>query len=226
MSKVEINVDKVVKEIRKRLKPSGWDDKLCRYLMSYDFKYIIESLADDKKYNGHFVPAIKDMFTWLYECPVNEIKVAMLIDVDIKNNFSANVGIPMSNENGMPNELHKKIHKSLPGTESVGGAKGNYKHWCNQGVLMIPLACTVRLYGTPHYKIWKPFIGYLVETINIDYPEVPWISIGRKATQMTSSVVTTENKYSVDFYPEFNVNNCWENVNNILKKQSKPEIKW
>jgi len=216
-----INVEKIIEELKKRLEPSGWSAALWMWWISPEFRSIIEALAEDRQYNGNFVPAVKDMLSWMYECPYEKVSVLMLVDLDNKNLFNNNTGIPLHDNSKTLNRLQKDILKTLPEKKTTL----DIVSWCNQGVLIMPMSCTTRMYGTPHYKIWKPFVAYMLNKINNTLPDIPCIHIGTRTNSMIDSLATDKKVY-VSTTPELNTRDCWNRVNEWIKENNQTPIVW
>jgi uracil DNA glycosylase len=216
-----INTEKIIEELKKRLQPSGWSDALWMWWISPEFKSIIEALDEDRVFNGKFVPAAKDMFSWLYECPYDSVSVLMLVDTDNKNLFNNNTGIPLYDKSNNMSKLQKQLLGSLPEKRETL----NVGSWCNQGVLIMPMSCTTRMYGTPHYKIWKPFVAYMLNKMNTAKSEIPCIHIGTRTTSVIE-LLETDKKIYVSTYPELNTRDCWNRTNEWIKENNQTPIIW
>ena len=54
-----VNITDVQTKVYEKLKPSGWGDKLKTFIMSDDFKSILEKLLTEAREGKRFTPVIK-----------------------------------------------------------------------------------------------------------------------------------------------------------------------
>lgn len=214
---MDINVAEIRKKISDRLRPSGWRQVLGNFLDGPDMIYIIEQLLEIKRQGEYFTPIAKDMFRFLEMCPVERVKVIVLIDV-LNNAIRKNTGIPLE---GMKTSkvavsIYNTIeHKHIP----------DIQDWCKQGVLMVPVSPTTLVDSESNRDIWRSWTSYLVTKLSEQYPEAPVIMIGKKAYKLAPFIKSSYKSMFV-LWPKVNSRNCWNWANAILKSQNQTEIRW
>jgi len=227
-------IKEIVGKINKKLEKSGWYEKMRLYLISEEFSGIVEKLKkfvdEDKR---RFTPQLSIAFKWMELCPVDKIKAVILVDY-VCPFIGYTDGIPMSlpvehKEDGTvvkktPSPILKDIFVSL-------NQKGDYhhtsdlSHWCQQGVLIIPMAVTSEVDKKPMYKLWQPFLMRIIEAVNEHNPSVPWFLIGEKTFLYEDEIKSKYLRKAIS-WPKFEDVQWHEWINSILKSQKKKDIKW
>jgi hypothetical protein len=212
-------IEEIISKINEKLKPSGWYDQLRIFLESDDFSDIIEELRkkveEDKQ---RFCPALNTAFRFLEAVPFDKVKTIILIDF-ISNKLEQSNGICLSIKKGDPDYTPYNIFRSI--NQDYHDAN----KWAEQGVLILPLAITSRIEGKAHKKLWAPFILRIIEKINKQHSNVPWVFIGSDTWQYEEDVISTHiRKMELKNPIEDKEWSSW--VNTILLEQKQTPIKW
>lgn len=236
--KKEVDLDKVQHWLYENLKPSGWGDKLKTYLLSQDFRKVLEQLRDESESGQRFTPQIKQLFRAFELCPYNELKVVMM-GQDPYPYPGVCDGLAFSCGNtGHVQPSLKYIFKELEDTVYVG--KGytwdpDLSRWAKQGVLLInsALTTTVNQIGT-HYMLWRPFHGFLFDMLTAYNPGMIYVFLGKKAQEWAKSI--PENNYKIFVtHPaaaahtrseRWDSDNVFNKVNDILMKTNGFKVTW
>jgi uracil DNA glycosylase len=211
----------VVQKICKKLEPSGWYSALRIFLESSDFLDIIEELKRkvdvDKQ---RFCPALNIAFRFLEQVPVEKVKAVMLVD-HIFNTLEEANGIPLrSGTNTYPDRTPLTLYRSIDDLHDHDSSK-----WVEQGVLLIPLSITCRIDGKPHKKLWAPIVMRLIEVINRNYSDVPWVLLGSNTFKYEEDIVSPHLR-KLELYHPIQDRKWSQWINMLLKEQRKGEIKW
>lgn len=216
-----MELEKITQTLRKKLTKSGWNEYLWQYWVSKEWEHVLSILVEEVNKGRRWVPGIEHMFRFLKECPVNSIKVIMLLD-RIGNTIDYNDGIPLSSKNRqMPTKKTIEILETIPGYSDSYSLR-DMAVWAKQGVLMIPTAMTAEVDRYPHYKLWSPFICYLIGKLNKSHKDVPYVLYGTEAIDYIPLI--QGNKIVVQTTEEWKP--VWDNINTILVGQGKEPIVW
>lgn len=219
--------EQIIKALRKKLSRSGWDNALWPWWASSEFEQIIDTLQHYTETDKRWIPGANNMFRFLSTCPYNKLKLVMLVDM-VSTVFESNDGIPMSNMNGIGvNRLVWEMMETMPVTENSmkRDKPKDLAVWAKQGVLMIPTAMTVYTGKTPHYDLWKPMIAYLIDHINHNKKEVPWVLLGGRAIEYRP-MINTEHVQERKFYKPFKEDGLWIWVEERIVINDKEPIEW
>ena len=131
----------------------------------------------------------------------------------------------------------KHIFKELENTVYPDGYTWDpdLKRWSNQGVLMLntALTCQIGKIGT-HVELWKPFTTYLFEILSDNNTGLIYVFLGNKVKEWHRAVGPANYKFFTThpISAVYKQSDMWEssdifnNVNVIVKKTFKEEIKW
>ena len=185
---MEIDTKELQQKIYQKLVPSGWGNRLKGFILSEDFKNIIIKLNKSVEAGKRFSPTFKQIFRCFEECPYDNLKVVMLFDKPYSIPKMAD-GIPISSNLGeqecmrnMINEIRETMYIDQPGTIS------DMTFWTKQGVLMLNASLTTELYpGKDHFKIWEPFIVYLLDMLKAYNPGLVYAVLGKENARLLAT---------------------------------------
>jgi len=187
-----IDIADVQQKLYERLKPSGWADKLKGFLLSSEFTKILEILLKESREGRRFTPVLKQLFRAFEECPYNELKVVM-IGQDPYPKQNAADGVAFSCSNGI--DIQASLRFIFREVEDTVYKDGGYEwnqdlgRWSNQGVLMLNTALTTTINQVGcHYDLWKPFIGYLLDTLAFNNAGLVYVFLGKVAKKWEKSI--------------------------------------
>lgn len=209
----------ISKRIGEKLVESGWYDKLHIYLGSSDFTGIIQQLIDKVEVEKQrFVPSMGNMCNFLEKTPYNTLKAVMLLEY-VNNKLQFADGLPLHPDMKASNALLTAVYNSMDHYTP------NPEHMQRQGVLIIPLALTARMDGKPHKGLWQSFILRLIEAINKEYKDIPWILMGKECHQYAIDIKSPNIRKIVISRPM--VDNQWDSwTNEVIRSQGKEEVSW
>lgn len=196
-----MDLQEIKQKLFNKFAVNGWDKVFRSFVYSTDFDNIITKLwklsNDDKK----FTPPLKQVFRAFEECPYDNLQVVMIgQDPYPQLGVSDGISFSCSNTNKLqPNlrfilqEVDRTVYDNHVISEDL-----DLKRWSNQGVLMLNTALTteIGIIGS-HYEIWRPFITYLLDWLNINKSELVYVYMGKKAEEWSSMTDDTNIKYFV-----------------------------
>jgi uracil DNA glycosylase len=232
MTSVEIK-----EKIAKYLKGTEWDNALETYWKSDEFEQTLDTLVQYTKINRPFTPTISNVFRFLKECPYNTIKAVLFIDDSC--NTLRHTGIAYSQDHERmtkpefpKNENERVCRRSdveyfLRDLIKVDVHTFNYNltRWCNQGVLIVPYTLTARIDNSPHYDLWREFRIRLIDSLNINHKNIPWLLVGDRTIKM-EGVIESRNIALFDMNFSADRKSWHEGINQVLRNQNKEPIKW
>lgn len=136
-----------------------------------------------------------------------------------------------------PQPSLKYIFKALEETVYPDGYTWDpdLKRWSNQGVLLLNCALTTQLTKTgTHYQMWKPFLSFLFDYLNINHQGTVYAYFGKRAQEWSDNV-SDNNPKLIASHPasaayqdleRWDCNDIFNNVNKILKSMNESEIVW
>jgi len=217
--------DKIVKGIRKKLEKSGWGQYLWKYWVSAEWERIVDFLVQETDNERRWMPGADIMFRWMQECPVKKIKVVMLVD-RVPIIWGTNDGIPLSQKDKkVADKSIVSMQETIPGYSDHPIPVTDMTYWANQGVLMIPTALTAEIGREGHYKLWEPFVHYMIDTLNRDYSELPWVLMGKRAIDYSASI-NTERKIPLRFHHWEEWRPMWDQINSWIILNDEIPIEW
>lgn len=180
-----INLEEIKLKLVDKLKPSGWAVKLRSFVLSSDFDKILDTLYKLREDNKRFTPPLKQVFRAFEECSVDNLKV-VIIGQDPYPQFGVSDGLAFSCGNTM------KVQPSLRNIfEALGTPDGNpdLTRWANQGVLLLntALTCEIDRIGS-HHVIWKDFIMYVLDMLNLTNTGLIFILLGKHAQELEAVI--------------------------------------
>lgn len=218
------------------LKPSGWGDKLKPFLLSDDFKSILETLLNESNNGERFTPILKQIFRTFQECHYDNLKVVIIgQDPYPKANIADGIAFSCSNTGQIQASL-RNIFKEIERTVYPDGYSNDpdLKRWCNQGVLMLntALTTTISKIGV-HIELWRPFIAFLLDMLSHYNSGLVYVFMGIKAKEWAKYVNQNNYKFFV-MHPAaaayrkgvWDSANMFNQINKILKQNYNTEITW
>lgn len=238
----KINIEELQTKLYERLKPSGWDGPLKGFLLSTDFKQILERLVDESQDNRHFTPKIKQLFRAFEECPYKDLKV-IIVGQDpypqIIDGVTVADGIAFSCANTrtlqpslkyMFDEVAQQIYP-----DGMPDWDPDLKRWANQGILLLNTALTTTVGKTgTHYMLWQPFVVYVLDYLAWHNPGLIYAFLGKKAQEFMDGMpdncwkfkATHPASAAYNKAERWNSEDIFKKISEQLKKNNNLEIKW
>lgn len=192
METTQINLEEIKEKLIKKFEGTGWDIKLRSFIKSSDFSKIIENLYNQKLEGKRFTPPLKHVFRAFEECSLDKLKV-VIIGQDVYPHLGVADGIAFScslTGKAQPSlkNILKEVNKTVYNDEVIS-EDVDLKRWANQGVLMLntALTCQIDKVGS-HYDVWKDFITYVIDMINLTNSGIIFILLGAKAQELESLI--------------------------------------
>lgn len=240
-TKIVVDHDEIVAKICDMLKPSGWHNVLKGFLVSEDFKRILETLNTMVNEGERFTPPLKQLFRAFQECPVESLKVVM-VGQDPYPQLGVADGIAFSCGNtGKMEASLRYMFKAVNATVyadklDIKTMDTDLSRWSNQGVLMLNTALTTEIGKIgKHFDIWQPFINYLVDMLNAKHEGIVWVFMGKKAERLEDlvdsdrhHVLQCSHPASAAYQKEsiWNCSDVFNTTNLLLKAMDAPTIVW
>lgn len=232
-----VNITDVQNKVYEKLKPSGWGDKLKTFILSDDFRTILEQLLSEAKQGKRFTPMIKYLFRAFEECPYNKLKVVM-IGQDPYPYAGVADGIAFScSLTDKPEASLRYMFKEVQDTvyEMAYVRNPDLARWSNQGILIINVAFTTTIGKVgQHYDMWKPFMAFLLDILSFQNPGLTYVFMGKKAQEWADSI--PDNNYKIfTSHPasaahrdseRWDSGNMFNKVNEILTSNKQEPITW
>lgn len=232
-----MDLDEIQQKLYEKLKPSGWADKLKVFLLSSDFKQILEQLLSEARKGKRFTPPLKHVFRAFEECPYNDLKVIIQGQDPYPRQDVAD-GIAFScSLRGEPEASLKYVFKELETTVYKNGYTWDpdLKRWSNQGILMLNTALTTEIGQVgSHYHIWQPFLAYLYDILTFTNSGLVYVFLGKKAKEWASSVPDNNFKFFAshpasaahNHADKWDSEDLFNKVSQTVKKQFGQDIVW
>lgn len=226
--------EEIIDKLQDKLRTTSWYNTLRWFLMSQDFKNIIDKLLEFNNEKRRFTPTLKDVFVPFEHCDYSKLKVIILFNEPYKNMGYAN-GFPISSSN-----ILKRTPKFWYFENAVRSTTGNFNtnkdfvNLANQGVLLLNVSMTtdINKESKLHYKIWHPFITFLLDKLSLEKKYI-FVFIGSEAEKYTKNIDDINPKfYTEDIkekkYPnmEWDCNDVFNKVNTILINNHLTPIDW
>jgi uracil-DNA glycosylase len=229
----QVNHDEVVYKMSEMLKDSGWHSVLKGFLVSEDFKRILETLSTTVGEGKRFTPPLKQVFRAFQECPLDKLRV-IIVGQDPYPQLGVADGIAFSCGNtGKPEASLRYILGAVNDTVYEGKldiktVDPNLQRWSNQGILMLNTALTTEIGKIgKHFDIWQPFIAYLIDMLSKNERPLVWVFMGKQAQNLIELVddhhhiLSCSHPASAAYQKQhkWDCNNVFNEVNNILGKE-------
>jgi uracil-DNA glycosylase len=232
-----------IKDIQSRLyiklNDSGWNIRMRSYLLSAEFREVIETLVKEQlEENKPFTPKLNQIFRAFQECPYDKLNT-VVIGQDPYPKVNAADGIAFSCSNiGKEEASLRYIFKAIEDTVYPGEGHSwdpDLKRWSNQGVLLLNTALTTEVGKIgQHYLTWNFFTNTLLEMLNKNNPGLIYLFLGKKAEKWAELI--DDNNYKIfASHPasaaysrknNWNCNDCFNKINEILYKNNGIKINW
>jgi len=230
-----IDLKDIQQKLYESLKPSGWADRLKGFLLSDDFHSILKELLNQAQGGKRFTPILKQLLRAFEECPFDDLKVIMIGQSPHVKPGEADGLLFSSTNTGVINASLQKVFEELERTIDPDYVQNpDLKRWSNQGVLMLNLALTTEI-GKPdvHLELWKPFIVYLLDTIQNAHTGLVYVFMGGKAKEWRSEIGPSNFRFFTT-HPadiaytkiDWDSGDLFNSINKVLKEYHNTEIIW
>ena len=213
----------------------SWADILKDEFDKPYFQQLI-SFVKDEYANQKVYPKGKDIFRAFDACPFDKVKVVILgQDPYPQINVADGLAFSCSRQDKAEKSLqyvHSAIQKTV---ENAQPSVNNLQYLADQGVLLLNTALTTQI-GKPgtHQDYWKYFMAHLFNELSINKPNLVYLLLGKKAEQWEdlidneSNVIKASHPASAAYAKqhEWDCNDCFNKVNEILASQELPSINW
>jgi len=187
-----IDLEDVKIKLYEKLKPSGWGNILKTFILSSEFDRILEELLRQARDGKRFTPVIKYLFRAFEECPYDTTKVIVFgQDPYPYPNVADGIAFSCSVDGKIQpslryiyKEIKETIYKDKPFHNNP-----DLKYLSNQGVLLLntALTTTTNKIGS-HYKLWQPFIAFLLDNLAFSREDITYVFLGKKAAEWGESI--------------------------------------
>lgn len=195
-SKEKISTEQIRDKLIGKLVASGWASLLRAHLRSSDFMDIVDFLVRENQKGRRFTPALKQLFRAFEECPLDKTKVIMIGQDPYPQPLVAD-GVAFSCSNTKKPEaslryILKAVEKTVSEEDRAiveDDIKFDLSRWSQQGILMLNSALTTEVGKVgKHVEVWKPFMEYLIDTLNFQQSGLIWVLMGKQAQQYESLI--------------------------------------
>lgn len=238
----KINTKEIQEKLYERLRPSGWANRLKGFLLSNDFRIILDKLVDESQDSKHFTPKVKQLFRAFEECPYKDLKVIMLGQDPYSNlidgiNVADGTAFSCSNTRTLQSSLKYMLQEVQNQIYPNGMTNWDpdLKRWSNQGVLLLNVALTTTIGKTgSHYILWQPFIVYVLDYLAWNNPGLIYAFLGKVAQQFADGMPENCWKFKAS-HPvtaaynkeeNWNSEDLFKKINNQLYKNNGLKINW
>lgn len=222
--------EEIIDKLQDRLRTTSWYNTLRWFLMSKDFKDIIEKLLEFNKEKRRFTPGVKDLFTPFVISDYSKLKVVFLFDAPYKTVGWSN-GTPIA----CPNTI-KKTSEFKYFENAVGRSLNRDMSDFAKGEVLLLNSCLttdIQKEGSLlHYQIWKPFITYVLDKLSSEKKYI-FVFVGENAHKYADIVDDSNPKFFLENIPtKFNMEIDWDyknvfnEIDDLLVKNDKLPIKW
>lgn len=227
-----VDLKEIQEKLAEGLKPSGWYPLLRGFLCSSDFEKILNSLHDKRAEGKRFTPPLKQVFRAFETCPLDELKVVVIGQdpypfKDVADGISFSCG-----NTGRPQASLRHIFKALDETvykDQKVEHNPDLTRWANQGVLMLNKALTTEIdkIGV-HMDIWRDFIFYVVDMLNLSRTGLVFLLMGKMAWELedvigeSHKVIKVKHPASASYSGgTWDCQDCFNEVNRLLTTDKK-----
>lgn len=231
-----VNSQEFREQIYKKLEPTGWNTALRMFIKSNEFITLIDRLKDDVVLDKRFTPTFKYVFKAFEECHYKDTRVIVLgqdpyPQINVADGLAFSCSRQTKTEKSLQ-YIHSAIQKTV---ENAQPSVNNLQYLADQGVLLLNTALTTQI-GKPgtHQEYWKPFMAHLLDYVRMDNPNIVYLLLGKKAEfwedliDQPDNVVKASHPASAAYAKqhEWDCNDCFNKVNEILVSQELPEVNW
>lgn len=234
-------MEKIVKDIQlklyKKLKPSGWGDKLKMFILSDDFYSILSTLYVNSKNGKKFTPLLKHAFKMFEECPYEDLKVVIVVNKPYpKVNIADGIALSCATAEKIEPAL-KYVFKELENTAYPDGITWDQDltRWSNQGILMLNASITSDIeHAVSHKLLWEPFMNYLFDMLNSSNSGLVYAFLGDEVKPLHKNISNMNYKFFAanPAYGNYNGRDSWDSgnlfnqINKVLLDNYGTKIKW
>ena len=231
-----VNSREFADKIYKKLEPTGWNTALRMFIKSNDFVTLLDRLQDEVALDKRFTPTFKYVFKAFEECKYNDVKV-VIVGQDPYPQINVADGLAFScSRQGKTEKSLQYIHSAIQETvENAQPNVNNLQYLADQGVLLLNTALTTQI-GKPgtHQDYWKSFMSHLFDHLSENKPDLVYLLLGKKAEQW-ADIIDNDDNIVIASHPasaayakqhQWNCNDCFNKVNEILASQELPSINW
>ena len=230
-----VNSQEFAEKIYKKLEPTGWNTVLRMFIKSNDFITLLDRLQEEVALDKRFTPTFKYVFKAFEECHYDDVKV-IIVGQDPYPQINVADGLAFScSRQGRTEKSLQYIHSAIQNTvENAQPSVQDLQYLADQGVLLLNTALTTQI-GKPgtHQDIWKPFMAHLFDELSMNKPDLTYLLLGKKAEQWediidNDNIVKASHPASAAYAKQhqWNCNDCFNRVNEILASQELPSIQW
>jgi uracil-DNA glycosylase len=227
-----MDILKKCNDIKQKLESSGWEEIINSYIDSPEFQAIINKLAQDVNNNQRFTPKMGDWFNSFINCNFNALNV-IFINQDPYPWINVADGMAFScSKDKVEQKTLKYIFDYIETYLDDYSRNPDLKRWSEQGVLLLNTSITTELNKLgSHELLWKPFITYILSTINNKRSDLIVVMFGKK-TEVWENLLNNQIILKVEhpniaaYKGKWDGKNIFDEVNNLLKNQGKNEIFW
>jgi uracil-DNA glycosylase len=223
----------------------GWWVKLQPFLLSEHFSKIGRQLKQEAAEGKNITPIFDDTFRAFKECKYKDLKVVFL-GLDPYPGQRIADGLAFSARNNWHSEpkslqyILDAMEKDAYGGFGVGFNEEylnpDLTRWANQGVLLLNTALSTHVGKTGvHLELWRPFIRYVFNVLQMNNTGLIYILLGAKAKEWKAAI-NTQNNYVLDaMHPaacayqglkHWDCNKIFSKTNEILESQNESKILW
>lgn len=240
VNNVTVNHEEVAAKLSNMLKDSGWHALLKGFLVSEDFKKILETLNTMVNDGQRFTPPLKQVFRAFQECPISDLKVIM-VGQDPYPQLGVADGISFSCGNTRKMEaslryIFKAVNDTVyEGKSDIKQMDPDLARWSNQGILMLNTSLTTEIGKIgKHFGLWDPFIKYVFDMLNSQEQPLIWVFMGKKAQELEDLIsdhhiiLKCSHPASAAYQKEslWDSGDLFNNINAQLKELKAPTIVW
>lgn len=211
-----VDLTEIQQKLYDSLKLSGWANLLKSFLLSSDFTDILTQLYNETTEKRNFTPMLKDIFNAFIACPYKDLHTIIVT----KEPF-----VTIGCANGIPFDCSKTEKEQYATTQLFDAITrtvyfDKYKRdlsltrWANQGVLLLNSSLTVQIdKPDSHTQIWKPFIAFLLDTLNIYNRGLHFVFMGDDVKDLAKVInVKAHYKFMVS-HPTVTTERRWDSQN-------------
>ena len=241
-NKEKTSTEQIKNKLIGLLVDSGWASTLRAHLRSSEFTDIIDFLIKENQEGRRFTPALKQLFRAFTECPVDKVKVVIIGQDPYPQPLVAD-GIAFSCSN--TNKAEASLRYMLRAIEDTVALEDrapveneerlDLVRWSNQGILMLNSALTTEVGKVgKHVEAWKPFMEYLIDTLNFQQSGLIFALMGKQAQHYEAligdhhTVLKSTHPAYAAYQKQFNwdCNDIFNKINLQLVDYKKEKILW
>ena len=209
-------MNELIEKLQEKLKLYDWYIPLRTFIFSEEFANIVKQLIEVIEDGRRFVPALKDIFNAFELCSYEKVQFVFVVDT-LEKDLEYNKGVAIRQYKG-----NTRSPEHLFFCKAIKNSGYTYKKGEIDNVLFLHSSLTQDLVRTSnkHYKIWRPFITYLIDMLDTNKKCV-FILIGDNAKTYKNVI---KNNFYVEaesfpdsYYKQWNHNNIFNAINEHLE---------